>query len=49
MSFYCEQFQKDWNDSINILGYTSNPNLEKLIVILSVCHTIIVEKKNGLI
>lgn len=45
----CSKFDSDWTESINNTGQASNPYLTDFINILALAHTIIAEKKNGVL
>lgn len=49
VNFYCEEFNEDWTKSMVALGRASNDYLEPFIRILAICHTIIVDDKNGVL
>ena len=49
VNFYDEQFNEDWTKSMASTGRPQNEYLLDFIRILSVCHTIIVDDKNGVL
>ena len=49
MNFSCDNFNKDWNESMEFNGASLNPYLESFINILALAHTIIAEDKNGVL
>jgi len=49
VNFSCDNFNKDWNESMEFNGASLNPYLESFINILALAHTIIAEDKNGVL
>jgi len=49
VNFSCDNFNKDWNESMEFNGASLNPYLENFINILALAHTIIAEDKNGVL
>ena len=47
VNFQCPLFQRDWDDSIKENGAPAIEYLETMVRILAICHTIIVDEKNG--
>lgn len=48
VNFECPLFEKDWTQAMSTKGKADNPYLEKMVKILAICHTAIVEKKNNI-
>ena len=46
INFECPLFERDWTEGIKEKGKPANPLLETMILILGVCHTVVVEKKD---
>lgn len=46
VNFECPLLKRDWTDAMMSEGKSTNPLLERMILILGLCHTVVVEKKN---
>lgn len=47
VNFWDDKFEKDWTLSLQYSNECDNPHLNDFMNILAICHTIIVERKNG--